>query len=128
MPWSAYKLCCVIFCIGGPDVCGKDINDVTIAENTPHNFSMILCGKPKPSVKLFVDDTEDGSGSGNVLIDAKTHKYNYYKYFSSLSTALCNKKIKYTATGAASNPVSKNISVKVNCKYNPTYMFFPKTL
>ena len=86
-----------------------------MAENTPHNFSMILCGNPKPIVKWFVDDIEDGSGSVNVLIDAKAHKYNYNKYFSSLSPALCNKKIKYTVTGAA-NSLSKEITVKVNCK------------
>ena len=101
--------------IGGPDVFGNDLTDVTVAENTPHNFSIILIGNPKPIVKWFVDHTEDGSGSGNFQIESKSHKYNYYKYFSSLSPALCNKKLKYTATGA-SNAVSKEITVKVNCK------------
>ena len=88
---------------------------------------MILTRNPKPIVKWFVDDTEDGSGFGNFQIDETAHKYNYYKYFSSLSPALCNKKIKYTATGAA-NPVSKEISVKVNCKYNRTDICFPTTI
>ena len=101
--------------IGGPDLFGDDLNDVTVAENTPHNFSMVLIGNPQSTVKWFVDGTEDTSESGSALIDATSHKYNYHKYFSSLSPALCNKKIKYTTTGAV-NALSKEITVKVNCK------------
>ena len=101
--------------IGGPDLFGDDLKDVTVAENTPHNFSMVLIGNQKPTVTWFVNGTEDASGSGSALIDATAHKYNYYKYFSRLSPSLCNKKIKYTATGAV-NSLSKAITVKVICK------------
>ena len=76
---------------------------------------MVLIGNQQPSVTWFVDGTKDASESGSALIDATAHKYSYHKYFSSLSPALCNKKIKYTATGAV-NGLSKEIIVKVNCK------------
>ena len=76
---------------------------------------MVLIGNPQPTVKWFVDGNEDASESGSALIDATAHKYNYHKYFSSLSPALCKKKIKYTATGAV-NSLSKEITLTVNCK------------